>query len=43
VAPTGGASRAAGSAAPKAYLDCLSAAKGDIAKIQACAPLLNGG
>ena len=38
-----GASGAAGSAAPKAYLDCLSAAKGDIAKIQACAPLLNGG
>jgi hypothetical protein len=39
---SGGASQPAGTAAPKAYLDCLSAAKGDIAKIQACAPLLNG-
>jgi hypothetical protein len=39
----GGASPSRGTAAPKAYLDCLSAAKGDIAKIQACAPLLNGG
>jgi hypothetical protein len=42
-APTGGASQAAGSAAPRAYLGCLSAAKGDIARIQACAPLLNAG
>lgn len=44
---TGGASGtgvpATGSgAAPKAYLDCLSAAQGDVAKIQGCAPLLNG-
>lgn len=38
---TAPASPAAGTAAPKAYLDCLSAAQGDIAKIQACAPLLN--
>jgi hypothetical protein len=38
-----GASQATGTAAPKAYLDCLSSAAGDIAKIQACAPLLHGG
>ena len=38
-----GASQSAGAAAPKAYLDCLSSASGDIAKIQACAPLLQGG
>jgi hypothetical protein len=38
-----GATGQPGSAAPKPYLDCLAAAKGDIAKIQACAPLLNGG
>jgi hypothetical protein len=40
---SGGASQNAGTAAPKAYLDCVYAAKGDIAKIQACKPLLTGG
>lgn len=39
----GAATGAGGSAAPQAYINCLSAAKGDIAKIQACQPLLSGG